>query len=563
MALEEAGRRGCERAEAEHLLLAVAADSQNSGAIVLNRCGIDLDQLRIRVDKIAPTNGTSRPRAASVGPSILQVLDAAAAESARLRQGHVGTEHIAIALAKLDQLEVSRLLRGMGLNSAAAEEAIRRGFGERSRRWGGASRWPALLRPIQKIGRACSIAWYVYAKKSLGNPGYVSNPYPLYHWLHRNAPVRRDPLGSVWVLTRYDDVNAMLRDPRFRKDPFASDRLPRLVREQLGAPGDSIDAESVSMLFLDPPNHTRVRSAFARAFTPNSLASLRSRIEIVCCQRLDRVAMAGRMDLIADLAYPLPVIVIAELLGFPAEDYEKFKRWSDDMTEALALNATEAKREKAGQAREEIRVYFDGVVDRLPSQSNDSLISRLIELEDKTDGLNRDEIFINSVLLLAAGHETTTNLIGNGVLALMHHREQWEALVNDPSLIEPAVEEMLRFDSPVQWTSRVTSEPVEIGRQQIPAGEILLGCVGAANRDPDKFMDPDRFDIRRKENKHLSFGTGIHFCLGATLARMEAQIALAALVERFPKMRMAGGRLKWMKGLTFRGVTSLPLTLHD
>ncbi|HTW95631.1 MAG TPA: cytochrome P450, partial [Tepidisphaeraceae bacterium] len=204
---------------------------------------------------------------------------------------------------------------------------------------------------------------------------------------------------------------------------------------------------------------------------------------------------------------------------------------------------------------------------RLPifrDQGETSLIGRLLRNSDDPDGLDVDQIFTNSVLLLAAGHETTTNLIGNGLLALMLNREQWELLVREPSLVESAVEEMLRFDSPVQWVSRVTGEPIEMAGQTIPAETIVLGSLGAANRDPSRFTDPDRFDIRRADNKHLAFGTGVHFCLGAALARMEGQIALKLLVERYPDMRLARGatkRLEWMKGLTFRGVKSLPLQL--
>jgi cytochrome P450 len=316
------------------------------------------------------------------------------------------------------------------------------------------------------------------------------------------------------------------------------------------------------MLFLDPPQHTRVRAALARAFTPATLAALRPRIELICRTRLDRIDATGQMELIGDLAYPLPVIVIAELLGFPAEDYEKFKQWSDDMTASLALNATAEQHAAAAEARDQIRQYFDQIVLLMRSRPSDSLISRLLESEDSASGLSREEIFTNSVLLLAAGHETTTNLIGNGVLALMRNRDQWEQLVADPALIESAVEEMLRYDCPVQWTSRLCHEQTEFAGQTIEGGRIILGCVGAANRDPAKFADPDRFDIRRADNKHLSFGTGVHFCLGAALARMEAQIALSMLIERYPQMKWSGRKLHWNKGLTFRGVRSLPLTLR-
>jgi len=418
---------------------------------------------------------------------------------------------------------------------------------------------------LQRVVKIPRLAWNVYVRKSLGHPRFVSDPYPLYRWLREHEPVRKDPLAPVWVLTRYDDVMEMLRDPRYRKDTFAIERLPELVREQLDVETDEARVEigAVSMLFLDPPRHTRVRAAFSRAFTPASLAQLRPRIELIASKRIERVAASGQMDVIADLAYPLPVIVIAELLGFPPEDYPRIKKWSDDFAASLSLNATSAQQTQAGKSREEIREYFDEVVVQLKKKPQDTLLSRLLESEDDSEGLNREEIFSNCVLLLSAGHETTTNLIGNGMLALLRDRDQWELLARQPELIESAVDELLRFDSPVQWTSRVSGEGIKVGGQTIPSGEIVLGCVGAANRDPTKFIEPDRLDIRRTDNKHLSFGTGIHFCIGAALARMEAQIAIGQLAQRFPRMELAEKKVNWLKGLTFRGVTRLPVKLND
>jgi pimeloyl-[acyl-carrier protein] synthase len=304
-----------------------------------------------------------------------------------------------------------------------------------------------------------------------------------------------------------------------------------------------------------------VRGVFSRAFTPASLADLKPRIELITRKRLDRVAPSGRMDVIADLAYPQPVIVIAELLGFPPEDFGKIKKWSDDFAASLALDATADAHVQAAKSRVEIREYFDDVVFDLHRRPRDTLLHRLLASESEPGGLNREEIFSNCVLLLSAGHETTTNLIGNGILALMRHRDQWDLLVREPDLLESAVEELLRFDCPVQWTSRVAGEHIEIQGQTISQGEIILGSVGAANRDPEKFADPDRLDIRRSNNKHLSFGTGIHYCLGAALARMEFQIVLREMTSRFPNMKLETEKAKWLKGLTFRGVTKLRVIL--
>jgi hypothetical protein len=458
------------------------------------------------------------------------------------------------------------------MTPAAAEAAIDRWIADGMPRRRGGWAWGAIrsrflariLRPLQKAMRVPPLLWKIYARKSLAHPRFVSNPYPLYRWLREHEPVRKDPLAPVWVLTRYDDVFEMLRNPKFLKDPFASQRLPKLVRQQLGVGAEDtrVESEVVSMLFLDPPRHTKVRGVFARAFTPASLAELKPRIELIAQKRLDRVANSGRMDIIADLAYPLPVVVIAEMLGFPPEDYPRIKVWSDNLAAALSLNPTPQQQAKATETWGEMREYFDQVVARSKQQTGDSLLRRILEAEDDPDGLNREEIFTNCVLLLSAGHETTTNLIGNGMLALLRNRDQWELLVREPNLIESAVEEILRFDGPVQWTSRLGGEPIQLNGQTIQPGEIVLGCVGAANRDPEKFPDPDRFDIRRTGNRNLAFGSGIHYCLGAALARMEAEIAIGQLAARFPKMRLATTRVKWMKGLTFRGVKELSVLLR-
>jgi hypothetical protein len=563
-ALEDAGSRGCESAGAEHLTIALARDGESVGGQILAESGIPLQQVIEQLIIATRCAGKPTPRAGKMSPDALELLSAALLESESDGQEFVGTDHILTALGKHHSLTAAKILQNAGLSPQVIANIVAR----RKRNPGILTRAQGRIRiskqgKIARLIRLPRIAWNVYVRKSLGHPRFVTHPYPLYRWLRQREPVRRDPLAPVWILTRYDDVLNMLRDPRFRKDPFASERLPRAVREQLGAADDSgrVDYETISMLFLDPPRHTEVRGVFARAFTPKSLADLRGRIEQVTAERLDRVAAAGRMDLIADLAYPLPVIVIAELLGFRAQDYEQIKRWSDDFAASLALNSTAEQQSRAMQSRIQIRAYFEKIVEELKKSPSDTLISRLLESEQEEGGLNREEIFSNSVLLLAAGHETTTNLIGNGVLALMRNRAQWKALVVNPELVESAVEEFLRFDPPVQWTSRLSGPGIEIGGVPIPPGEVVLGCVGAANRDPAKFTDPDRFDIQRADNKHLSFGTGIHFCLGAALARMEAQIALRGLVTRFPRMRLATRKVQWMKGLTFRGVTKLPLIL--
>jgi pimeloyl-[acyl-carrier protein] synthase len=263
------------------------------------------------------------------------------------------------------------------------------------------------------------------------------------------------------------------------------------------------------------------------------------------------------MDLIETVAYPLPVVVIAELLGFPAKDFPSYKKWSDAFTAALGINPTPAEQAAATVAREELRAYFDNLIEQIKPEPGQNLISALLAMEDEPGALSREELFINSALLLAAGHETTTNLIANGILALLKDPEQLELLRREPALIESAIEELFRFDSPVQWVSRVVAEKLEMGGITLEPGTVLLGSVGAANRDPRQFPNPDHLDICRIDNRHLSLGSGVHFCLGAALARMEAQIAIGTLVQRLPNLRLDQRKIRWKKGLIFRAAREL------
>ena len=360
-------------------------------------------------------------------------------------------------------------------------------------------------------------------------------------------------------MTRYADIALALKDPRFKKDPFATERLAAEVRDQLGVEVNGrSDVETVSMLFLDPPQHTRIRQQFARTFTPKRIENLRPKIQKLCDDRLAAVHASGKMDVIETIAYPLPIVVIADLLGFPAEDFPRFKKWSDDFAAALALNAKPATHAIATKSHDQLHRYFDELVPQLQQEPGDDLISAFLQIEQEPGAMTREELFINSVLLLAAGHETTTNLIGNGMLALLEHPDQLQLLRDDPTLIESAVEELFRFDSPVQWMSRVVGEAVELGGVKLDAGTLLLGSFGAANRDPEQFIDPEKFDITRKDNKHLSLGLGAHYCLGAALARMEAQIAVGTMVGTLTNLRLASGfKPKWKPGLTFRALQKL------
>ena len=570
-ALEEAGQRAADEATPHDLLRAIARDPECAAAFMLEHAGIAPAALTEHLHAAsAPGHGAVRQRALRLSPDAMRILETARDEADRWKHRHVGTEHIALALTRQNGSGAGALLVQLGFTPARAEAALRAWYaqGMPRRRHGldrAAIASPALrtaLAPLRWLARYPVLAWNVFARLSLGHPKFVTDPYPLYRRLRQREPVRRDPIAPVWVLTRYDDNFNLLRDPRFKKDPFASIRLPPEARDQLDVPvGERFRAslETVSMLFLDPPQHTRIRSIFTRTFTPRRIENLRPKIQRMCDQILDRAASRGRMELMSELAAPLPVTVIAELLGFPAKDYVRIKKWSDEMAEALGLNPSLDQQARAQRARDEMREYFAHVVEHLRTTPGDNLLSALLAPENEV--MNPDELFANSILLLAAGHETTTNLIGNGMLALLRHPDQLRDLRDNPQIIDTAVEELLRYDPPVQWTSRVAGETIELRGKTLQRGDIVLGSVGSANRDPEVFIDPDRLDLRRADNKHLAFGTGIHFCLGAALARMEGQVVIGSLLARFPNVWLAKQKIRWREGLTFRGLHALVLEL--
>jgi len=383
-------------------------------------------------------------------------------------------------------------------------------------------------------------------------PEFIENPFPVYHRLRSEDPVHESPMG-FWVLTRYDDVAGMLRDARFGRKGFDT-----LLQARFGEAGFDL-----SMLFRDPPDHTRLRALVSKAFTPRVVEEMRGRIQEIVDALLDRAQDVGRMDVIADLAYPLPVIVICEMLGVPAENRDLFRRWSVDIArslDAIALPTEPEVIERGTAARHALADYFRGLIAERRRRPKADLLSDLIAAEEQGDKLTEGELMATVLLLFVAGHETTVNLIGNGTLALLRHPVELRALRADPGLIGSAVEELLRYDGPVQRTGRMPNTDVALGGRTIPKGALVLGLIGAANRDPAHFPDPDRLDITRGDNRHLAFGWGIHFCLGAPLARLEAQIAILALVRRLPRLALATARLEWRRASTLRGLTALPVT---
>jgi pimeloyl-[acyl-carrier protein] synthase len=386
-------------------------------------------------------------------------------------------------------------------------------------------------------------------------PEVHANPYPLYQRLRTQDPVHRSGSG-LWVLTRHAEVAAVLRDPRMSRDPRRSAPF-QLLRGGDGQ--DPFEDGAPSMLFVDPPDHTRLRTLVNKAFTPAAIGRLRARVEELTGQLLDRVADAGGLDLVDDLAYPLPVTVICELLGVPAQDQTRFRAWSGALVHLLDPLVAEDTLQRALAARTALRGYLGALVAQRRAHPAEDLLTALVAAEDQGHRLSEPELVSMCLLLLIAGHETTVNLIANGTLALLTHPAQRDRLAADPGLAASAVEELLRYDSPVQLTARHVLADLEVGGQRVGEGETVLAVLGAANRDPAQFPDPDRLDLARSPNRHLAFGGGIHFCLGAPLARMEAQIALTALLRRFPRLCLGNSPPTWRDTVTLRGLASLPL----
>jgi pimeloyl-[acyl-carrier protein] synthase len=391
-------------------------------------------------------------------------------------------------------------------------------------------------------------------------PEVHEDPYPLYHQLRAADPVHRSPLG-FWVLTRHAEVLAVLRDPRMSRDPRRSERM-ELLRSSAEVDQLLASEEAApSMLFVDPPDHTRLRALVNKAFTPAAVERLRPRVEAIVAELLDRVAGAGAMDVVEDLAYPLPVTVICELFGVPEPDRDRFRAWSRELVRLLDPLVAPDSLERALQARSALRGYLRELIAERRAHPAGDLLTALIAAEDQGRQLSEAELVSMCVLLLVAGHETTVNLIANGTLALLRHPEAFAfGLRADGELPASAVEELLRYDSPVQFTSRHALEDLEIGGRRVRAGETVIAVLGAANRDPAQFPDPDRLDLARAPNRHVAFGGGIHFCLGAPLARVEGRIAIGALLARLPGLELGPGAPVRRDTVTLRGLESLPVS---
>jgi len=391
------------------------------------------------------------------------------------------------------------------------------------------------------------------------DPAFLADPYPIFRHMRSAAPVYKAPLGRLF-LTRYADCSLLLRDRRFAKEYTEPEALTRRF-----GPTASQEPAVVEMLHMmlmrDPPDHTRLRGLVTKAFTARRIEAMRASVQEMTDGLLDKVMAQGQMDAVGDLAFPLPVMVICELLGIPPADRDRFI--TGGSTGAALLNPTpptRAELDTANAGCQESAVYFENLFEQRRREPQDDLITQLVQAEDAGDRLTTAELTANVHLLFAAGHETTVNLIGNGLLSLLRHPAQWQMLRDDQTLIPNAIEEILRYECPVQAVSRMAAEPMELNGIELKSHDFIVALIGAANRDPDVFENPDQLDITRKDLKPLSFGGGIHFCIGAQLARIEAAVVFETLLRRMPEPRLLQpDHVTWRPSFTLRGLRELPV----
>lgn len=380
---------------------------------------------------------------------------------------------------------------------------------------------------------------------------FTQNPYPVYEKLRETDPVFKVmfPHGEFgWIITRYEDAVEVLKDQRFSKD----------VAKRYGPENQTVFVNN--MLFSDPPDHRRLRGLVQKAFTPKLVADMRSHIQDIADDLLNKIGSRDKMNLIDEYAFPLPIIVISEILGVPVEDQDKFRIWSNSIIDASSSDHAEMFEQHAKEFTEYLTDWFA----KVRKNPGKDLISQLVIAEESGQQLTENELLGVVSLLIIAGHETTVNLIGNGVLALLEHPEQRDLLIQKPELIHNAVEEMLRYNGPVEFsTSRWALEDVEFRGQNIAKGELVIVALDSANRDTEKFKDADIFDITREKSQHLAFGKGIHLCLGAPLARLEGEIAISTLLARYPEIQLQTDvtELEWRPGMIVRGLKELPVQL--
>jgi len=384
-----------------------------------------------------------------------------------------------------------------------------------------------------------------------------ANPYPLYNRLRNEDPVHWDPYLHAWVVTRYADAVHVLQHFRAQRMPTPQ----QLEAKDLAELNPIAEVMMRQMIFMDPPSHTRIRALAAAAFTPARVEKLRAHIQEVTDGFIDRVAPAGHMDVIADLADVLPATVTAELMGVPAGDRDRLKVLSLRFSEMLGNFQHNPGRSSAMlETVAEMSAYFYERLQQQHSQPREGVVRDIMQAEIEGERLSEAEIVANCIITLTGGLETTTNLIGNGLLSLLRNPREFSTLAENPALLPSAIEELLRFESPIQQTARLAPRDLTLGGKEVREGDALIAVLGAANRDPERFPDPDRLDLARADNRHLAFGWGPHYCFGAPLARVEAQIVFRTIIRRLGNLALAPISLRWRNNTTFRGLEELPVT---
>ena len=559
-----------------HLLTQLIAESEGVSH-VLARLGVTPGAVAQELGRAEEAEGRPDGMDSALTPQARSVVDQSYALAVELGDSSIGCGHLLLALVREPgKSDAGRALARLGVTWESAGGALmavqrRRTCPPSGVRVPGLPARKTWRRLKDAAGRLKLLAYAVSHPRQpllsvlLARKQTTRNPYPFYARLRRR-PIFWEPLTGEWFVTGYEDVVAALAEPRlsqrvFAPSAWAHGELPPWVQRDFRRLQGTLDRQ---MLFRDVPEQIRQRSLLARRFTPRVISGMRDHLQDVADRMLDDAAPQGRMDVVADLAVPFPLLAIMRMLGLPPDQRPRFKKWSEDYITYLTFESTLAEDVAAYHSVLEATDYFQGLIAERraapqcdTSPITDDLITLLLRPDAQGERLPDEEVVANCLLLLAAGNETVVRLIGSGVLALLRRPDQWRRLREDPALTGPAVEEMLRYDSPVQWSMRCLTEDLEWRGHELKKGQWMHVGLAAANRDPAQFPDPDRFDITRTEGRHVAFGHGPHFCLGAALARMEAQVVFGALAARFPRLRLDEPPAFPPAGLAFRGPTSL------
>lgn len=567
-----AQRSGGGEISTRDLLCGLVSRPDNEPAQILQRLGIAPPAVQAALGRVGGGETAGAGPAPGLTIEARAAVDQAYQLAADLGDSYIGGEHLLLAFVKDPQAsDAGRALAKLGVTWQSAGRALLSRQLLRLVPPGGVA-FPTLparrakVAALKTVWRAQRVVGVLprltqpFAPYILTRDRVKRDPYPFYARLRRR-PLYYDTLIKHWVATGYEEVSAVLAEPRFSHRTYAEpawqgEPLPPIIENEFCRLEGLVRRQ---MLFLDSPEQTRQRALVARRFTPAVIAHLRQEIERAANDLLDQIAPKGGMDIIADFAVPFPIAIIARMLGIPESDRDRFKEWSDDYITFIASERSLADDLAAYRSIVGLTGYFQALLPDRRAKPGKDLVSLLLAPGEAGETLTEEEVVANCFLLLAGGHENTTRLIGNGLSALFAHPLMFAWLREDFARLAPAIDEMLRYESPVQWTDRVAAEDFTFRGNAFKKGERVLIGLAAANRDPAQFPEADQLDLSRAQNRHLAFGNGPHYCLGAALTRLEGQVAFAALLSRFPKLRLDGDPVRPQSALTFRGLSSLPV----